>query len=175
MGLPVQHFIAATNINDVVPIYLQSGHYQPKPSLQTISNAMDVGDPSNFVRIQELYGQRWEKITDILKGYRFTDDETRQAIKEIYHQFGYIADPHGAVGYLGAVAFQEQYPEISTAIFLETAHPAKFATDIEPEIETAVPVPERLQAALQGTKESELISNHYKDLKDWLGAHPGLR
>ncbi|MDC1522909.1 threonine synthase, partial [Flavobacteriaceae bacterium] len=125
IGLPIDHFIASTNINDVVPDFLTTGVYTPKKSSPTISNAMDVGDPSNFIRILKIFGDDLDNLKETLSGYRFTDDETREALKEIYTTSGYVADPHGAVGYLGLKAYLKDHPE-KYGIFLETAHPVKF-------------------------------------------------
>ena len=128
MGLPIDHFVAATNVNDAVPSYLESGNYQAVKTTPTISNAMDVGDPSNFVRIQKIYGNDFENLSQHLSGYRFTDDETRSAMQHIHTSSGYVADPHGAVGYLGLKKYLENHPD-KYGIFLETAHPVKFLTN----------------------------------------------
>jgi len=131
MGLPVDRIIAATNINHIVPDYLENGNFNPKPSIQTISNAMDVGNPSNFARILDLYNSSWEAIKTDIAGIYYTDDETRQAISSVRKNTGYILDPHGAVGYFGLKKYLENHPDIDTGIFLETAHPAKFPEKIE--------------------------------------------
>lgn len=166
MGLPIDHFIAATNVNDAVPSYLESGNYQAVKTTPTISNAMDVGDPSNFVRIQKIYGNDYKNLCQHLSGYRFTDDETRDAMKEIYTQSSYIADPHGAVGYLGLKEYLKNHPE-KYGVFLETAHPVKFLDTVESTLQTKVELPQRIKALLKKEKQSTPISS-YADLKAYL-------
>ena len=166
MGLPIDHFIAATNINDAVPAYLETGQYAAVKTTPTISNAMDVGDPSNFVRIQKIYGNNFTQLKDHLSGYRFTDDATREAMREIYHTSSYIADPHGAVGYLGLKDYLEKHPG-KYGVFLETAHPVKFLDTVEETLERKVPMPERIQSLLNKEKKSIGIKN-YADLKSYL-------
>ena len=166
MGLPIDHFIAATNVNDAVPAYLESGNYQAVKTTPTISNAMDVGDPSNFVRIQKIYGNDFENLSQHLSGYRFTDEETREAMQHIHSSSGYVADPHGAVGYLGLKKYLENHPD-KYGIFLETAHPVKFLTTVEETLGTKVELPQRIQDLLEKEKQSTPISN-YEDLKRFL-------
>jgi threonine synthase len=166
MGLPIDHFIAATNINDAVPAYLETGQYITVKTAPTISNAMDVGDPSNFVRIQKIYGNDFNQLKDHLSGYRFTDDATREAMREIYHTSSYIADPHGAVGYLGLKDYLEKHPG-KYGVFLETAHPVKFLDTVEETLERKVPMPGRIQSLLDKEKKSIGIKN-YADLKSYL-------
>ena len=166
MGLPIDHFIAATNINDAVPAYLETGQYTAVKTAPTISNAMDVGDPSNFVRIQKIYGNNFTQLKDHLSGYRFTDDATREAMREIYHTSSYIADPHGAVGYLGLKDYLEKHPG-KYGVFLETAHPVKFLDTVEETLERKVPMPGRIQSLLDKEKKSIGIKN-YADLKSYL-------
>jgi len=166
MGLPIDHFIAATNINDAVPAYLETGQYAAVKTTPTISNAMDVGDPSNFVRIQKIYGNNFTQLKDHLSGYRFTDDATREAMREIYHTSSYIADPHGAVGYLGLKDYLEKHPG-KYGVFLETAHPVKFLDTVEETLERKVPMPEHIQSLLDKEKKSIGIKN-YADLKSYL-------
>ena len=166
MGLPIDHFIAATNINDAVPAYLETGQYTAVKTVPTISNAMDVGDPSNFVRIQKIYGNNFTQLKDHLSGYRFTDDATREAMREIYHTSSYIADPHGAVGYLGLKDYLEKHPG-KYGVFLETAHPVKFLDTVEETLERKVPMPGRIQSLLDKEKKSIGIKN-YADLKSYL-------
>lgn len=166
MGLPIDHFIAATNINDAVPAYLETGQYAAVKTTPTISNAMDVGDPSNFVRIQKIYGNNFTQLKDHLSGYRFTDDATREAMREIYHTSSYIADPHGAVGYLGLKDYLEKHPG-KYGVFLETAHPVKFLDTVEETLERKVPMPKRIQSLLDKEKKSIGIKN-YADLKSYL-------
>lgn len=166
MGLPINHFIAATNINDAVPSYLETGTYNAVQTTPTISNAMDVGDPSNFVRIQKIYGNSFPQLKEQLSGYRFSDDLTREAMKEMYRTSGYIADPHGAVGYLGLKKYLAQHPE-KYGVFLETAHPVKFLDTVEETLNIKVPMPERIQSLLSKEKKSIDIKN-YADLKAYL-------
>jgi threonine synthase len=147
LGLPVSQFVAATNVNDVVPEYLAGGAFRPRPSIATISNAMDVGDPSNFARMQALYAGNVGRLRADVAGSRHTDDATRSAIREVDRAYGYVLDPHGAVAYLGLRGALRQRPG-ATGVFLATAHPAKFAEVVEPLIGRAVPVPERLAACL---------------------------
>lgn len=155
MGLRVKQFVVATNRNDVVPEYLRDGDYRPRPSVGTISNAMDVGDPSNFVRLQELFGRHWERMREHLAGYAFDDDQTRTAIREIRAIWGYVIDPHGAVAYLAAEEWLVQHPD-DTVVVLETAHPAKFLDVMEEELGVgAVEIPERL-ACLAGREKVAL-------------------
>jgi len=166
MGLPIDHFVAATNVNDAVPAYLESGNYQAVKTTPTISNAMDVGDPSNFVRIQKIYGNDFENLSQHLSGYRFTDEETRTAMQHIHTSSGYVADPHGAVGYLGLKKYLENHPD-KYGIFLETAHPVKFLTTVEETLGTKVELPQRIEDLLEKEKQSTPISN-YEDLKRFL-------
>jgi threonine synthase len=142
MGLPVKHFVAATNRNDVVPAYLESGTYQPRPSVATLSNAMDVGAPSNFIRMLELCGRDWGQMCSHLSGFAFSDAETQDAIRHLHATTGYVIDPHGAVGSLAADAWRTAHPNDHT-IVLETAHPAKFL-DVMTPLLGSIPVPERL-------------------------------
>jgi threonine synthase len=165
LGLPVKQFIAATNINDIVPNYIETGIYTPKPSKQTISNAMDVGDPSNFVRILEIFKNDDDKLKEVLSSYAFTDKETKNAMKEIKEKYHYIADPHGAVGYLG---LKKQGIEANTfGIFLETAHPVKFLNVVEPIINETIELPKQIEEVINKEKVSIKISK-YLELKDFL-------
>ncbi len=165
LGLPIKHFIAATNVNDIVPNYFETGIYTPKPSKQTISNAMDVGDPSNFVRILEIFNNDDEKLKEVLSSYSFTDKETQQAMKEIKEKYNYIADPHGAVGYLGLKKFGI---DVNTyGIFLETAHPVKFLNVVEPIIKEAIELPKQIKNVINKEKVSINISI-YGELKYFL-------
>ena len=166
IGLPIDHFIASTNINDVIPDFLSSGVYTPKKSSPTISNAMDVGDPSNFIRILKIFGDDFDSLKETLSGFRFTDDETREALKEIHKISGYVADPHGAVGYLGLKEYLKDHPE-KYGIFLETAHPVKFLDTVEDTLNIKVDIPERLKETLSKTKKSIAIKD-YQGLKNFL-------
>ena len=165
-GLPIKHFIASANINDVVPEYLEKGVFTPRPSVATISNAMDVGNPSNFARILELYNHDWKKITADISGFSFTDDETLNAIKLVYNQYGYILDPHGAVAYLGLNEYLKQNQ--AQGIFLETAHPAKFYDTVRQVIPDGLQIPENLKQSLAKSKKSIVIGNSFGDLKEFL-------
>jgi threonine synthase len=166
IGLPIDHFVASTNINDVVPDYLKTGIYKPIKSTPTISNAMDVGDPSNFIRILKIFGDDFENLKQTLSGYRFTDNQTRKALKEIHQISGYVADPHGAVGYLGLKEYLKDHPG-KYGIFLETAHPVKFLDTVEETLDIKVEIPNRLKEILTKTKESIEIKN-YEGLKSFL-------
>lgn len=166
MGLPIHHFIASNNENNVVTEYLTSKLYQPKPSIQTISNAMDVGNPSNFIRIQEIYKNDFDALKSNLSSYSFSDDKTREALKELYNDFNYIADPHGAVGYLGCKAYQESNPD-AHCVFLETAHPTKFLDVVEDTIRENIELPPQIEAVMDKKKRSIEIST-YEELKDFL-------
>lgn len=166
LGLPISHFIASNNANNVVTRYLTSQLYEPKPSVQTISNAMDVGAPSNFIRIQEIYKNNFETLKINISSYSFTDDETREAMLEIYNDFNYVADPHGAVGYLGCKAYLKVNPN-AHCVFLETAHPTKFLDVVEDVIKEEQPLPKQIQAVMGNKKESFVIST-YQELKSFL-------
>lgn len=166
LGLPIQHFIASNNENKVVTTYLKTENYQPKPSVQTISNAMDVGNPSNFIRIQEIYKNNFEVLKKNLSSYSFSDDETRIALNEIYNEYNYVADPHGAVGYLGCKAYLKSIPE-AHCVFLETAHPTKFLEVVEDVIRENIELPPQIEAVMDKTKKSIHISS-YDELKHFL-------
>lgn len=153
MGLPVHHFVAATNINDIVPGYLNSGVFSPKPSKPTISNAMDVGNPSNFARMLDLFDHDVEAMKKLITGYSFNDDETNRAMKSVFENSQYIIDPHGAIGYLGLKKFLSQN-STSTGVFLETAHPAKFIETVEATLHTTITIPPALRSLLDGEKKS---------------------
>lgn len=166
LGLPVEHFIASTNANAVVPSYLETGKYHPVKSIQTISNAMDVGDPSNFIRIQRIYNNNFRRLKKHLHSYSFTDYETRDAMLSIYKKDKYIADPHGAVGYLGLKKYLSSHKN-RTGIFLETAHPVKFLEVIEPIIKKTIDLPPQIKEVINKKKKATLIDS-YKELKAFL-------
>jgi len=166
LGLPVKHFIASNNENNVVTEYLTSQLYTPKPSVQTISNAMDVGNPSNFIRIQEIYKNNFAELKNNLSSYSFTDNETKAAMKEIYNQSDYVADPHGAVGYLGAKTYLKDNPD-SHCVFLETAHPVKFLDVVEEVIQEKQVLPPQIKTVIDKEKVSIKIES-YKQLKEHL-------
>lgn len=162
-GLPVAKFIAGTNANDIVPTYLKTGIYTAKPSVSTISNAMDIGDPSNFARILELHDCKWEAVKSTLVGYAYSDDETRAAMKDIIDRTGYLAEPHGAIAYLALKEYQKTHD--CQGIILETAHPAKFHDVVEPVIGQKVEIPNRLQEYMTRTKVATLIAPTFEALK----------
>ncbi|MDO6675653.1 threonine synthase [Tenacibaculum sp. 1_MG-2023] len=166
LGLPIKHFVASTNVNDTVPNYLASGEYHPKPSKATISNAMDVGNPSNFIRIQELFDNDLNTLKSVFSSFSFSDDETRDAMKNIYKNSSYIADPHGAVGYLG---LKEYGLQNEFGIFLETAHPVKFLDVVEEVLNVTVEIPPQIASVIDRKKEAIQISS-YQDLKSFLNA-----
>lgn len=163
LGMPVKHFVAATNVNDVVPRFLEQGNYQPLPSKSTISNAMDVGDPSNFVRIRHLYGEDLPKLRHGLSSYSFTDRQTREAIGQVYADTSYVMDPHGAVGLLGLREYQKTHPD-TYGIFLETAHPVKFLDVVEDTLGLKLGIPPQIQKVMGGKKKSWPIAT-YEELK----------
>ncbi|HEY8512878.1 MAG TPA: threonine synthase [Cyclobacteriaceae bacterium] len=167
MGLPVAKFVACTNVNDVVPEYLESGMFNPRPSIQTISNAMDVGNPSNFARMLDLYNNDREAMAADLYGCSFTDEETRDAMRDVYARTGYVLDPHGAVGYLGIRSYLCQYGP-AAGVFLETAHPGKFRDVVEETLDRSIELPEGLKAFAAGKKQSVPMSAEFADLKEFL-------
>ncbi len=169
MGMPADKFIAATNANDVVPEYLETAEYRPRPSVRTLSNAMDVGAPSNFARMLDLYGSEWEAMTENIVGYAFNDAQTRIGIKRVEER-GYLIDPHGAVGYLAWLAYQTHHPD-TTGIILETAHPAKFKPDMEETLGHPIDVPKRLAVLANKPKEAVQMPNDYEEFKAWLSRH----
>ncbi|MCD8412943.1 threonine synthase [Tenacibaculum finnmarkense] len=168
LGLPIKHFVASTNINDTVPNYLKDGIYMPKPSKATISNAMDVGNPSNFIRIQEIFENNIDALKNSFSSYSFSDEKTREAMKLIYKNSGYIADPHGAVGYLGAKEYQKNNPE-AFCIFLETAHPVKFLEVVESTLNVKIAIPEQIKSVMDKEKIAIKMST-YNDLKNFLNS-----
>jgi threonine synthase len=165
LGLPVKHFVASTNVNDTVPNYLIDGVYNPKPSKATISNAMDVGNPSNFIRIRELFNNDLELLKSTFSSYSFSDDETRATMKEIYSNSGYIAEPHGAVGYLGLKKYGLATNEFG--VFLETAHPVKFLDVVEETLPVKVAIPAQIQKVINNKKVA-IKASSYEDLKAFL-------
>lgn len=166
MGLPIDHFVAANNENDVVTRFLKTQKYEPASSVQTISNAMDVGDPSNFIRVLELFKNNFGDLQKNLSSYSFTDDQTRKAIKEVYDKTDYVLDPHGAVGYLGLKKFLAKHNDYF-GIFLETAHPVKFLETVEDVLNQKIPLPSEIESLKQKEKNSIEISN-YDELKAFL-------
>ena len=165
MGLPVKRFIAANNRNDIFYQYLQTAEYCPRPSVATIANAMDVGNPSNFARVLDLYGGSHERIAAEISGATYTDEQIREAVHQTYQETGYLLDPHGACGYR---ALTEQLQPGETGVFLETAHPAKFLQTVENAIGATVQIPEKLQAFMKGTKQTVPMSKDFADFKAYL-------
>ena len=166
LGLPVKHFIASNNANDTVVNYMETMTYDPKPSVQTISNAMDVGNPSNFIRIQELHDNDFNALKSNLTSYSYSDDETKEALLEIFNKYCYIADPHGAVGYLGAKKYLKSN-ENDHVVFLETAHPTKFLDVVKEVIKEQIPLPPQIKAIMDNEKKAISISN-YGEFKRFL-------
>ncbi|WP_235298443.1 threonine synthase [Portibacter marinus] len=171
MGLNVKHFVAATNINDIVPAYLESGKYQPQQSRATISNAMDVGNPSNFPRLKKLLGSTWNNVKNKLKGYSYTDEQTRQAIKQVFKQYRYLMDPHGAVGYLAAVEYLQETHFRGPIIFLETAHPSKFKETVEDTLNVSIEIPKRLSELRHLDEVYHQLGTDYYGFRKWFRDH----
>ena len=168
MGLETSHIVAATNVNDVVPEYLSTGDYQPRPSVATLSNAMDVGAPSNFARMQEIFRHDWKSMASSISGYAADDCQTRAAIREVHEKFDYVIDPHGAVGYLAAETWLVDHPD-DVAIILGTAHPAKFPETIEQELGAGIlETPERLACLADEPKVSIRMPADPAALISWL-------
>ena len=177
LGLPVHHFIAATNRNDVVPRFLDTGSYEARPSIATLSNAMDVGAPSNFARMADLFGQlsgvatvtaaTHQKFRQLVSGYAYDDSATEEAVREIDHKYGYTIDPHGAVGYLALERWQQANPA-TRGVILETAHPSKFKPDVERILDREINVPGRLAVLADRPKRATQFSPSYAEVRDWL-------
>ncbi|MBR2101323.1 MAG: threonine synthase [Prevotella sp.] len=165
MGLPVKRFIAANNANDIFYNYLQTGIYEPKPSRQTLANAMDVGDPSNFARIYDLYGKSHERITSLISGATYSDEDIMRTMRQCFADTNYILDPHGACGYQ---ALKELLRPGETGVFCETAHPAKFKEKVDDILGIDVEIPERLAAFMKGQKQSIPLSKDFPEFKAFL-------
>ncbi|MBQ2051659.1 MAG: threonine synthase [Paludibacteraceae bacterium] len=165
MGLPIKRFIASNNSNDIFYNYLLSGKYEPRPSVATLANAMDVGDPSNFARVMDLYGKDVEAVRKDISGARYSDEQIADAIRNCLKSTGYQLDPHGACGYQ---ALKECLKTGEVGVFLETAHPAKFKEKVEAITGSEIAIPERLQAFMRGTKQSVELSKQFADFKDFL-------
>ncbi len=166
-GLPVSHFIAACNANDIVPAYLETGNYTSKPAVATLSNAMDVGNPSNFVRVLELFNKEFNPLKNVLSSYSISDNETKAILKEVYLHEHYLLDPHGAVGYLSLKNYLSRHAG-QKGIFLETAHPVKFYDVVEPVIHQTIPLPDTVKALLQKEKKSIKMEVKYEALENYL-------
>ena len=173
MGLPIKRFIAANNANDIFYKYLQTGHYAPKASIQTLANAMDVGDPSNFARIINLYSRNnqltaeatHQRITNLISGATYSDEQIRETMRQCYSDTGYVLDPHGACGYR---ALQESLQPGEVGVFCETAHPAKFKEKVDAILGTDIEIPARLRAFMEGEKQSVPMSKDFADFKAYL-------
>ena len=165
MGLPIKRFIAANNANDIFYKYLQSGKYEPKPSKQTLANAMDVGDPSNFARIYDLFGGCHEKIISLISGATYTDDMIKDTMQTCHKETGYVLDPHGACGYR---ALKEGLKNGETGVFLETAHPAKFKEKVDDILHIDIKIPSRLAEFMKGKKQSIGMNNSFAEFKEFL-------
>lgn len=166
MGLPLLHFVASTNSNDTVPVFMKSGEYKAKPSVATLSNAMDVGNPSNFTRIVELYEHNFEQLAHDFSSWSYSDEDTVQAMQTIYNSTKYIAEPHGAVGYLGLKNYLKTNPN-TIGVFLETAHPVKFLEEVESILNIKLDIPNDIAELLKKEKHSILIQN-YNEFKKFL-------
>lgn len=176
MGLPIAHFIAATNVNDVVPAYLDSGSFKPRPSTRTISNAMDVGNPSNFVRMQDLFlGEddcsTWNNLSANVSGYAYTDEKTEAAILEVAKKYNYTIDPHGAVGYLALQEYLNSSKKEQVGVVLETAHYAKFLPDMERVLGGKLEIPDRLLEISHKEKVADQLGTNFDVFKEWLLEH----
>lgn len=167
LGLPIDQFVASANSNSTVPDYLSSSDYTPRPSLPTISNAMDVGNPSNFYRMENLFGEDHSSMCEMITGYSFSDGKTEQAMKQVHTDHGYLLDPHGAVGYLGLYEFLKDHPEY-VGIFLETAHPAKFKEVVDEAVGLDIAIPKVLEDTLSGEKKAVEIEANYEKFKQYL-------
>jgi len=165
--LPISKFIAATNVNDIVPQYLQNGQFIPRPSTATIANAMDVGNPSNFSRISELYANSFQNISDDIKGFVCTDEQIRETMKDTYNKYGYILDPHGAIGYRALKSYLHNHPS-DTGFFIETAHPAKFTEVVESVINEKIALPPNLARFANGIKQTVEMPTSFQTLKQFL-------
>ena len=165
MGLPIKRFIAANNANDIFYNYLKTGEYNPQPSKATLANAMDVGDPSNFARIYNLYNGEHKTITSLIDGETYKDEAIMKTMRECYAETGYVLDPHGACGYQ---ALKDLLKEGETGVFCETAHPAKFKEKVDAILSTDIEIPQRLQEFMKGTKQSVEMSKEFGDFKSFL-------
>jgi len=169
MGFPIAHFVAASNANDSVTRYLEDGRYEPRPTIRTLSTAMDVGNPSNFARLRHFYDGDYHAMGNDISGYSVSDAQTLETIRTVYDRFGYIMDPHTAVGYAGLEAFRANNPEIDApGVVLSTAHPAKFIESIKKALDMDITIPDRLQDVLDRQKISIGIGSDYRDLETFL-------
>ena len=166
MGLPINHFIATTNENDTIPKFMKTGEYKKQKSISTITNAMDVGDPSNFVRILKIYNNNFKSLKKELTAYKFSDEETILGIKELYHKSKYLLDPHGATAYLGLKKYLENNPK-RVGVFLETAHPIKFLNTVENALNIKINIPKHI-SKLKRKKKNKIGIKNYEQLKSFL-------
>jgi len=167
MGLPISHFIAATNINKVVPDYLATSIYSPRPAIATISNAMDVGNPSNFPRMMALYNNDLQTLLKDVSGFYLSDEQDKNVMKQIYSDHNYIADPHGAIGYAAIKAYQKNHPD-TIGVYFETAHPSKFIDVVDPVLKISTPIPDRLQDLATKEKVATNLDNSFDAFKNYL-------
>ncbi len=168
MGLPVSHFVAATNVNDTVPRFLKNGQYEPKPSVQTLANAMDVGNPSNWVRIQDLFDQDLAQLKAQISSYTYDDQETVEGMEELFEKYKYVACPHTAIAYLASKAYRRDYPGHYASVFLSTAHPCKFPEAIKPEVYQHVTLPEGASVLAHKDKQATEMPVDYQTFKTYL-------
>lgn len=168
MGLPVKHFVAGTNVNDTVPRFLISGAYEPKPSVQTLANAMDVGNPSNWVRIQDLFDNDLDNLRSIISSYTYDDAETQVAMRELFEKYNYVACPHTAIAYLAAKAYKAEHTGEYASVFLSTAHPCKFPEGIDADIFEKVTYPAGAENLAGKPKLAEPLQVNYDDFKSYL-------
>lgn len=168
MGLPVKHFVAGTNVNDTVPRFLKSGSYEPKPSIQTLANAMDVGDPSNWVRIKDLFDGDLEALRNVISSYTYTDEETKVAMNELFEKYNYVACPHTAIGYLAAQAYRKDCPGEYGSVFLSTAHPCKFPDAIDTRVFAKVELPQGASDLSNKPKVATAASIDFEEFKSYL-------
>ena len=169
MGLPVHKFLAATNINDIIPAFLKTGEYMPRASQATVSNAMDVGNPSNYKRLADIFGQQgstWNNMKEMLTGYSFDDDQTRDSVTEVYEKYNYIIDPHGAIGYRALMDYKKKHDV--NGIILETAHYAKFKPTMDETLGFDVPIPVQLGDLLHKEKVAKVMSTSFEEFKAYL-------
>ncbi len=165
MGLPIERFIAANNANDIFYKYLQTGKYEPQASVQTLANAMDVGDPSNFARIYDLYGKSHQRISSLINGATYSDEQIKDTMRQCYKETGYVLDPHGACGYQ---ALKDGLKPGEIGVFCETAHPAKFKEKVDDILGIDIEIPARLKAFMEGTKRSVEMTKNFEDFKSYL-------
>lgn len=171
MGLPVEQFVAATNVNDTVPRFIKSGKYEPKPSVQTLANAMDVGDPSNWVRIQDLFDHNLDNLKGMITTYTYTDKETLAAMEQLHHTYHYVACPHTAIAWLGSQAYRGEHPGSYGSVFLSTAHPCKFPDAISEEVFRKIKLPLGVEQLHNKDKVVEAFPVDYAVFKNYLITH----